>query len=122
MAEGSRIIRKDPFDIFPLEILHSIISLFSRKTLFSCMLVSKAWSNISTPALWRSPRTKEANKWKSLLQTLAKTPRYRQYIERLDFDGIYYIVTDEFIIDLLSMCKELRELIISEPRNLSDGS
>src|SRR5437763_16714948 len=120
--EDSKIIRKDPFEIFPSEIRNSIVGLFSLPTLFSCTLVSKAWSDISSPALWRSPRTKKANKWKSLSQTLAKAPKYRQYIKRLDFDGVYYIVYDEFIIDLISKCSELRELIISDPRNLSDAS
>lgn len=57
---------KDPYDIFPIEILDQILVELDQTTLFRCSMLSKRWFQHVIPHLWRAPFMKYFASWMKL--------------------------------------------------------
>ncbi|KAI3656784.1 hypothetical protein MP638_004131 [Amoeboaphelidium occidentale] len=91
-----------------LQVLEHVDNFDNRdrtKTLYSCVLVSKAWNLLTSPLLWKNP------KFKTEEHVPTSFSSYTKYVKKLEFsvvDGIRL----ETACAMIKLCPNLRDLTL----------
>lgn len=86
---------------------------YDPNTLFSCLLVNKAWCEIAVPVLWKNPWRYNVNYGNKIHLFYIITLLFINNINKYITNQLYQIPTKTFLFNYLSFCRSIDINIIS---------